>query len=1529
MTNDELLSIHSFGTQNPYEVSHEASKKFIESLDIELKDGLGFVPFIGAGLSAPSGIPLIREIREYLRYCISLSLGIIAGDSPFWSPRKGHWPPFREAEKRTEKGWLNLVRTAMDDLPDERWEDHRVYQEAIGAMAEWRTSLLFLSRIVHEIRPTKRGHQICLLLDAPKQEVINAGIREIMRGKHPTLGHRMLASLGGVLRLDLILTTNFDDLLEDAFQAAKNTITPFSLQLRNELPDYAALASQRSLVKLHGDRQDLRADYTLDEIPSNEDLWRFVDYLLTAEGREQHSHGVDKNHLAIRNHLLVMGFSASERRTLAMIEHAWLSTSDKFKVFWICHTQQDVDSVAKFTYDVKRKYEHSFPTTPWNGKRSCVLRHTHLGLLFLQVFQTLRHSIPIRGVVFPSTSRLSIPPLKPNLKEKAGDKKEREIRRASLIAKLREHMDEFAKAGFKGYRLIVVTSHKGVEGLTTACSDFFDEQQSKNDCCLWIEMNGVSSTDDLFEQLLDAANFTTGAENWMPVFVENDPRSRSEEFRRIMQSSGRPWTIFLNARERPGANLDAPTSHTAEHLRPPNGWLDDETSTIDESATTGKFLELLAELCGPKASPDRDLFGPLKAPPCTIVLLTSQKAENGSENNKAQKEHNLHAAIRRSEMVSEIVRLEHSCVGLVMKDCSGKCMKWVISPTDDDKERGRNYFTTLATAKSKLRFLNALVQMQCTRFLSSIWTDAFRERTQEMMPTEEWLRDLELNGLLRRKLGGFVWLHADVRNELRYKFSNLSHFLTFFKDVIQNQKMLPSSKDRKAFKASKKQLTKLTVLDTTDKLSEIHGDLAVWYRRVLAAADAPPPLFEAIYHALKAAVASLEYKNNGLDAERWVAWAAALLHSHEFLVQTRGYSRGSCRRLQDIRERWLPRVDELVNQLEKTLSKDLSARIKRQTFLFSLQCVNMMRAIAREVGEYGKGYLRLRASVFETLYHICAFNAPLAHFTGDNPPASGFSQLYLGRRTDVPYSQAAMQDALSDTTVKISKEYYEAVTSLSPGSASPLEWLRFCRWKAMLGLASRSYKEAFRSALYGIVFACSQWQGEGKYRSYHELQQLVRSLIDKNGITPILPEVYKHLGSIRDKALYQASVQGNDVESDRARFALETARLAELVVDGYLLYLNLDERTMNAPGTTPQYSSDLPPIIHATLALIDDGISLSSQHVSQHYGDFMLLRSRMLMHLSVYTTRGHLEWSTAMQYLTDAEACLAAADAKRYGSDHAIIELFRAEVSIHRALTSHVRIQTKDNKTFFASLRYEVKPDADDATLSHSKGEAKRQLHFIYDLHKSDVDEETQISFRKVRSLLQDALRFLDRAESLLTKRRRNVAWTTWYFHRRMQVIAGLIWASIIEKGSPIPFLGPEAAPIDCKSQADQLLEDSFRMIRQDPYRLATIVDEYASCAAALHVRLLLDPMVGRMPNRQGKMRKALKIGLERLIVMHELRKTVVTNDADHHLRNSEIDNKVSDYVEAVVDRTNTLLKALDVPFVVSTDRRTIAETLK
>ena len=135
-------------TRKTYSVSNEASKRFIEAIREATAGGYGFVPFIGAGFSVSAGVPIITQLATYLKRCICMALALEEDGYAPWNPRTDQWPPFIDRGRNDgDEHWEDLLRTKFEAAKAKSKKDKSrnhnlgLYQEAFGAMAEWRTSL--------------------------------------------------------------------------------------------------------------------------------------------------------------------------------------------------------------------------------------------------------------------------------------------------------------------------------------------------------------------------------------------------------------------------------------------------------------------------------------------------------------------------------------------------------------------------------------------------------------------------------------------------------------------------------------------------------------------------------------------------------------------------------------------------------------------------------------------------------------------------------------------------------------------------------------------------------------------------------------------------------------------------------------------------------------------------------------------------------------------------------------------------------------------------------------------------------------------------------------------------------------------------------------------------------------------------------------------------------------------------------------------------------------------------------------------
>jgi hypothetical protein len=125
---------------------------------------------------------------------------------------------------------------------------------------------------------------------------------ELEKGLIPALSHRLLAFLQPKLGMPLVLTTNFDSLLERAFREERLRPKVFDVHRDADLPSPELVRNQLSILKLHGSAYGLRFGERLKQ-------------QLETNTRSDALQYLPKNAL-----ILVIGFSGSERRMMQMLQ---------------------------------------------------------------------------------------------------------------------------------------------------------------------------------------------------------------------------------------------------------------------------------------------------------------------------------------------------------------------------------------------------------------------------------------------------------------------------------------------------------------------------------------------------------------------------------------------------------------------------------------------------------------------------------------------------------------------------------------------------------------------------------------------------------------------------------------------------------------------------------------------------------------------------------------------------------------------------------------------------------------------------------------------------------------------------------------------------------------------------------------------------------------------------------------------------------------------------------------------------------
>lgn len=253
-----------------------------------------------------------------------------------------------------------------------------IIERAIRSLYDWRATLHFLSEL-QLVKIDPKTHTLMLAAAQPK--VIDRFNVHITRGRMPNLAHIMLCHLARPARMRLFLTTNFDELIEDAFTQLGQNIEPISVSIRGELPDPEIVHARDTVVKMHGTLWETRADFSLDESPPQEEKRRFFHYV---RGCDPIDSGHSNEERYLPQHLLVCGYSGSDNRCVELIKYV-LDCDPRARLFWICYNEADLARIdALFGEEI------------YHGRITTVVTE-RLDLLLYEWYQRLCLCLPAGG----------------------------------------------------------------------------------------------------------------------------------------------------------------------------------------------------------------------------------------------------------------------------------------------------------------------------------------------------------------------------------------------------------------------------------------------------------------------------------------------------------------------------------------------------------------------------------------------------------------------------------------------------------------------------------------------------------------------------------------------------------------------------------------------------------------------------------------------------------------------------------------------------------------------------------------------------------------------------------------------------------------------------------------------------------------------------------------------------------------------------------------------------------------------------
>jgi hypothetical protein len=693
----------------------QSSQRFCHLIKHELDDGFGFVPFVGSGLSAGSGIPTGQEILDYLAFCIDEAM------EGRWSPRKDRWPDLIHAKTREER--RQWIKETVDSIQKPSGTGSNMYDsyasairiEAIGALSNWRAALHFLSRLdIQEER---------VVLGAPDTRVTDSFFINLIRDRRPNPAHTMLAHLATVMRIRTILTTNFDTLIEDTFAQAQIPLVQFDVPLGVGLPDPSIVLAQRSIIKLHGGRYGLRADFSLDAPPPENDMVAFMGYLSVCRDE-------DPEIKVIQNHLLVLGTSGYDKRTLKLIDYA-LKHDDDLKVFWVCYDADAENRVQGY---------FSKNTPDYCETRIHTITEQETDLFLFELYQRLTLSLPPASGMYPAF--WTVPPypyrVKDLNKKRSFDGYKRE---------LTSTLNQMIVACSGG----ILAIH-GMGGVSSVVSDVYGSL-SREHICVWLDLARFYGEDHLFAMMTSAIAQRLGVPLGVPITLVSQHKYCGEELDYYVRKARKPIVVFLNGRDGPdflkGKSRVAAMADDWES----EAWYPNSGNTLEEKRS--KFWGFLEHLQQRNAT----------YPPTTKKMSSAGRLL-------------FVVLLRETDNIpnSETFHVEQFSMPALSIDFDthrvvDDVQSWLYLSDGPERERQNRFVYALSLFRYAIHPAAlcswALIKapVQC-RFDNK---DNDHVRAQL---GEEWLGELVRRGAVRGRPGGFAWMHEEVRIGLQERLND-------------------------------------------------------------------------------------------------------------------------------------------------------------------------------------------------------------------------------------------------------------------------------------------------------------------------------------------------------------------------------------------------------------------------------------------------------------------------------------------------------------------------------------------------------------------------------------------------------------------------------------------------------------------------------------------------------------------------------------------------------------------------------------
>ncbi len=930
----------------------KSSRDLIDRIRRDVRDGYGFVPFVGSGVSAPSGIPMGQEFDEFLAYTVYRVLATeeerpkSRGDEalPRWCVRRDGWPKYPNSkdaedtrkwvleryreicrdlkiEVKSEGGFVTDLQVMSDALsglagdialrarrplvpnviasadcrardqelrsflravgrdgPDRMFagrhgysptsQDH-IREAGIRSLSDWRATLHFLSRVKVD---EDTGD---LVLSESEPWVIDGFNIHITRGKRSNLTHKMLAHLATPMRIRTVVTTNFDTLLEDSFAQIQSRVAVFEVGSRGELPDPGTVRAQNCIVKLHGGMLDTRADFSLDDAPSDRDKASFAEYVRQRSQASSSRSAQSGRTRGIPNHLIVMGYSGSDQRCVQMIKYL-LDQDPGVRIYWLAFNDADVRRVSETFYeDCYRK---------GGEPRVITYRSDRQDLLLYELYQELTLSLPAGGFAYQFTHK--IPPER-RLEFAASDAKmnkvgdaiveiltnsqTRDARLAELEERADVHIERVPRDRDDDTTLSLEAD--GRSDLASAMRHAFRKLRSKHHRqCIWLELQDYASPHYVYTELLKVISVRLGLFQLEHVVLAPDESDRTrvgygKHLKKAIEYFGiqpEAWVVFLYGRSCPGGC---------------SGW-DNRPWGRDEY---DRFKELREAL---GAAGIRVVYMPLRdhrrvrneakllfvdrlGPIVKAQATLPSKDEFPVDRYKSEEERRREEKEWRAEQVGfldtqrildsnsqEDTVLQGNPFLIPKHSVDATVSKWKNVPRggpttyESIVHRIVDEWLTVRSAGSeyderlkKIQFLYAVTLFRQSRHTSAFFSEALFPCPHRFNADGEdndwvrfdkvrkWIRDLEREAVFYHKPGGYAWKYRDMR-------LGIQRLIEGMENVCLNEPA--ESREKSRF-----------VRFMGQRRARTHLWIGHWYLKAFYATGHAIPIIESLYHRLQ------------------------------------------------------------------------------------------------------------------------------------------------------------------------------------------------------------------------------------------------------------------------------------------------------------------------------------------------------------------------------------------------------------------------------------------------------------------------------------------------------------------------------------------------------------------------------------------------------------------------------------------------------------------------------------------------------